>query len=586
VNDAGAVVGLWKRPGVVGALLVAVLVVALALRLKGVGWGLPFSFVNADESVVVPKAFGVARGGLNPQFFYYPSLFFYLVGGEYLLAAPVLWAVQHANPLAMGSFVVDPGPYLLLARLLSVAAGTASAYLLYRIGREAFGRPAGLVAALFLAVAPLHVAYSHMAVTDVTATALSLLALLLLLQAARGGGRRRLIAGAVAAGLATSTKYNLGALVLPASIAAVYVCRGEVGRRAAAGGRAALLWPRLLLARVYAPMLLAFVVGSPFVILDTGHFLHDFLRQNRIVDRGWLGFENVGNGFWYNLEVNLGGTLGVVLVVLAIAGLAWALWRHTAVDLLLAPYALAYFVYISTWKELADRYLLPILPLLLLLAVRMCLELADLRPAARRVAAPAVGLVLAAALVAPLAGSIAFDRELSGADVRVRAKAWVERHVPAGSIIATENYGPPLVRMRDEKYYRAAGLEKPAYRILRLRLPAPGAPNRSHSRDWLREKDADYVIVSSKVYDRVLAAADSYPELAAFYRSLDDDAELVEVFAPGPGERGPVLKLYRLGAPAALGVWPAAPSRTFRPPLAPPRPRRWAVAPASPQGRR
>jgi len=553
VNDAGAVAGLWKRPGVAGALLVAVLVLALALRLKGVGWGLPFSFVNADESMVVPKAFGVARGGLNPQFFYYPSLFFYLVGGVYLLAAPVLWAVQHANPLAMGSFVVDPGPYFLLARLFSVAAGTASVYLLYRIGREAFGRPAGLVAALFLAVAPLHVAYSHMAVTDVTATALSLLALLLLLQAARGGGRRRLIAGAVAAGLATSTKYNLGGLVLPATIAAVYVCRGEVGRRVAAGGRAALLWPRLLLARVYAPILLAFVSGSPFVVLDAGHFLHDFLRQNRIMDRGWLGFENAGNGFWYNLEVNLGGTLGVVLVVLAVAGLGWALWRHTTVDLLLAPYALAYFVYISTWKELADRYLLPILPLLLLFAVRMCLDLVDLRPAGRRVAVPLVALVLAAALVAPLAGSIAFDRGLSGADVRVRAKAWVERHVPAGSIIATESYGPPLVRVRNEKYYRSAGLETPAYRILRLALPAPGVPNRSHSLDWLREKGADYVIVSSKVYERVLAAADVYPELAAFYRSLDEDAELVEVFAPGPGERGPVLKLYRLAAPAPLG---------------------------------
>jgi len=553
VNHAGAVAGLWKRPGVAGALLAAVLVLALVLRLKGVAWGLPYSFVNVDESIVVPKAFGVARGGLNPQFFYYPSLFFYLIGGVYLLAAPVLWAVQHTNPLAMGSFVVDQGPYFLVARLFSVAAGTASVYLLYRIGRDAFGRPAGLVAALFLAVAPLHVAYSHMAVTDVTATALSLLALLLLLQAARGGGRRRLIAGAVAAGLATSTKYNLGALVLPATIAAAYACRAEVERRVAAGGRAALLWPRLLLARVYAPMLLAFVVGSPFVILDPGHFLHDFLRQNRIMDRGWLGFENVGNGFWYNLEVNLGGTFGVVLVVLAIAGLAWALWRHTTVDLLLAPYALAYFVYISTWKELADRYLLPILPLLLLFAVRLCLELVDVRPAARRVAAPAVALVLAAAIVAPLAGSIAFDRELSGTDTRARAKAWVESNVPAGSVVATENYGPPLVRLSDEKYYRGAGRGTPAYRILRLRLPAPGVPNPSHSLDWLRERDADYVIVSSKVYERVLAAAAAYPELAAFYRTLDEDAELVEVIAPGPGERGPVLKLYRLGAPAPLG---------------------------------
>ena len=40
MSDAAA--GLWKRPGVAAALLVAVLVLALALRLKGVDWGLPF----------------------------------------------------------------------------------------------------------------------------------------------------------------------------------------------------------------------------------------------------------------------------------------------------------------------------------------------------------------------------------------------------------------------------------------------------------------------------------------------------------------------------------------------------------------
>ena len=88
MNHAGAAAGRWKRPGVAGGLLAAVLVLALVLRLKGVSWGLPYSFVNVDESIVVPKAFGVARGGLNPQFFYYPSFFFYLVGGVYLLAAP------------------------------------------------------------------------------------------------------------------------------------------------------------------------------------------------------------------------------------------------------------------------------------------------------------------------------------------------------------------------------------------------------------------------------------------------------------------------------------------------------------------
>ena len=73
---------------------------ALALRLKGVDWGLPYSLVNVDESTVVPKAFAAARGGLNPQFFFYPSLFFYVVGALYLLAAPVWWVLGNGNLLA------------------------------------------------------------------------------------------------------------------------------------------------------------------------------------------------------------------------------------------------------------------------------------------------------------------------------------------------------------------------------------------------------------------------------------------------------------------------------------------------------
>ena len=72
-------------------------------------------------------------------------------------------------------------------------------------------------------------------------------------------------------------------------------------------------------------MAVAFVVASPFVVLDAPHFLTDFRRQSQIMDRGWLGFEHVGNGFWYNVTPNLTGAIGVVLVVLGVAGLGWAL---------------------------------------------------------------------------------------------------------------------------------------------------------------------------------------------------------------------------------------------------------------------
>ena len=538
--------GRRARVTLAGVLLVAILVLALVLRLKGVSWGLPYSFVNADESTVLPKAAAAARGHLNPKFFYYPSLYFYLAGAVYVLAAPAWWLLGRGDLLSLTSFVVDPGPYFLLARLLSVAMGTASVWLVYRLGRVAFGRPAGLLAALFLAVAPLHVAYSHMAVTDVTAVALSLLALVLLQQAAEGRAARWLVLGAAAAGLATSTKYNLGMLVLPATVAAVWACRAEATRRLDAGGRAALVWLRLLVVRVYAPMLLAFVVASPFVVLDAPRFVRDFRRQSQIMDRGWLGFEHVGNGFWYNVSPNLTGAIGVVLVVLGAAGLVWALWRRTRLDLMIAPYVIAYFLYIGTWKELADRYLLVIAPLLILLGVRLVVELALLRPRARRFAVPVAAVVLACAFVPPLLDAVAFDRTLSGTDTREVAGRWIESSLPAGALIAVENYGPPLVREGQLHHYRAAGLDPVAFRLVRLKLPLPGTPERTRDLDGLRERGVEYVVTSSRVRDRVLAAAADYPAPAEFYRRLDAEAELVREFRPGPGERGPVLRLYRL----------------------------------------
>ncbi len=538
-----------RRGSAAALLLVVILIGAALLRLVGIAWGLPYSLINIDETVVVPMGFRAAQGHVNPQFFLYPSFFFYLLAAVDLLATPVVWLARGANPLTEAAFLVDPGPFYLLGRLVSAAFGTASVYLVYRLGRDAYGRAAGLLGALILAVLPLHVSYSHMAVTDVTATAIALLALVLLAGAAQGRGRRWLVAGAAAAGLATSTKYNLGMLLLPATVAAVVASRADVAARVAAGGGRAAAWLRLLVLRLYLPMFVAFLVGSPFVLLDAPHFVSDFIRQNRIQDRGWLGYENVGNGFWYSLATNLEGTLGVLLLVLCLAAVVWALWRRTTLDLMLAPYVVVYFLYVSTWNALADRYLLPILPLVALLAGRFCVEAVRRVGARRPRLAPAAALltavVVAAALYAPLSAALAFDRGLSGVDTRLVAKEWVEANISAGSVIASENYGPPLVSLAAVAAYPPADVP-PAYELLELKLPGPGVPEPTHSLAWLHENRVEYVIVTSTVYDRVLRAPSVYPEIVAFYRQLDAEAELVREFAPAAGEHGPVIRIYSL----------------------------------------
>lgn len=534
----------WRRSlGWPTVALVGLLALAAALRLHGITWGLPYAFVNPDEATVVQRAFHVAVENPNPQFFYYPSFFFYLLAGVYWLVSPLTALMGDGWLARPGGLVVDPAPFYLIGRLVAVMFGVAGVFLVYLLGRAAFGVWTGLLAAAFAAVEPLHVKYSHLAVTDVPATTLSLLSLLFLLRAAQGRGTGWLTAGAVMAGVATSTKYNLGMLVLPATVAAAYALAPLVAGRE----RRVVAWVRALLRRVYLPMLLAFVLASPFVIIDAPRFVRDFARQGRIVERGWLGFEGVGNTYWHNFSVNLTGALGLVLVCLCLAGLALALWRRSRFDLMVAPYVIVYFAYVSSWKELADRYVLPLLPLLLVFAAALVVQALRARSAWRPALAPAVAALLAAAVLLPLTDSIAYNQSLTGTDVRVRAKAWVERNIEQGGCIASETGGPPLVARRDLRYYRAAGLRPKAYRLYVLKLPVPGEPQPQRSLRWLRCRRVEYVIVSSAVRDRVMAAAQHYPRLVSFYRSLDRSAELVRVFEPRPGERGPRLTVYRLG---------------------------------------
>jgi hypothetical protein len=297
---------------------------------------------------------------------------------------------------------------------------------------------------------------------------------------------------------------------------------------------------------VYLPMLLAFVLTSPYVVLDYGRFWHDFARQSAIVGRGWLGFEHVGNGYWYNFNVNLAGALGVALLAVALGGLALALWRRTPADMVLVPYAIVYFAYVSSWHVLPDRYLIPIVPLLLLLAARLCVALLHLRVVPRLVAVPALFALLVGVLALPLADSVAYDRSLSGTDVRNVAQLWFERHIPIGSRVATEAYGPPLVSRTNAPLFHAVGRRTAYYRVVNLELPVLGEPDRGYSLSYLRSRHVRYVIVNSGVYARVLAASSDYPRVATFYASLDKKATLLKVFRPGPGQRGSVVKVYAL----------------------------------------
>src|SRR5206468_2501280 len=107
------------------------------------------------------------------------------------------WFVSKTSFVA--ATTAHPGPLYLIARGISVAAGTATVATVYRIALLFFDQTTALVAAVYLAVAALHVRESHFGLTDVAATCLLMLAFLFTVRYARGGVRRDALPAAVTA---------------------------------------------------------------------------------------------------------------------------------------------------------------------------------------------------------------------------------------------------------------------------------------------------------------------------------------------------------------------------------------------------
>ena len=156
-----------------------------------------------------------------------PDLWVVKIGGQSIMdrgAVAVLLALMwrsrvsyplKAAALAAGTLLITP--YLFLYDLMVLAIAVA---FLIRIGlRRGFRRyelPAlGLVAALFMALAFIHVRDSHFGTTDVTMTCLLVWSVSRLIDGHLSKRRRDFVIGGILGGLAAATKYNAALLIVP-----------------------------------------------------------------------------------------------------------------------------------------------------------------------------------------------------------------------------------------------------------------------------------------------------------------------------------------------------------------------------------
>jgi hypothetical protein len=510
-----------SRPWALSLVLGGLVVGAFVLRASTIAQSLPF-VDHPDEPNPIEYVVGMLRtGDPNQQFFQKPSLYIYLLLAA--LQAHLRWGQATGLYGSLAEMVITthtvttiPG-FFLTARLVTATFAALTVLSAYALGVRGWGRGAGLVGALFIAVSPFHLRFSQWATTDVLAAFLASLSLgAALLTLRTGRWQSYLVAGAFA-GLAASAKYNAGAVAVALVVAAALRVwddgrrttddgrplklggmgrAGDSGEHAGTGGgRSSVvghLWRegsgrssvvgrlwlesrKLLLAGLAA--MICFVAGTPYALLSWGQVGGGIARQ-------WNNYGGA-NGH-YRGAWNIAGYadfflfdgLGVAGCLLTAAGVALLAWRRPRVLAVWLGFALpSLLIHLSR----ATHFMQNMLPLVIACALPVGVavtELPGLLPRRLAMLAPvALALLLALMTTPPLMRSLDTVGRQAAGDGRLQLLAWLDSDVAPGARVAAELKpvpGPTEARWTD----------------------VPSLP--AHDLAWYRAQGYAYLVASSK----------------------------------------------------------------------------------------
>ena len=197
-------------------------------------------------------------------------------------------------------------------RLATAIAGAIAAGLAYAIARTWVDRWPAIFAATVVAGAAAHIEVSTTIRSDIFAGVLALGAVAAALRAIRQQAPWTLVGAFFLAGLAASTKYNLViACTVPLAALSLAAWRGHPLAR-----------PSLWVAAFVVPPV-AFVIGSPYALLDMPTFLADAGAEVSHYKQEGQGAQTVAAG-WPHVVHQLGefrASVGVLTLWLALVGL-------------------------------------------------------------------------------------------------------------------------------------------------------------------------------------------------------------------------------------------------------------------------
>jgi hypothetical protein len=400
-------------------ILAVALLIGTALRVVQLG----SVGLNSDEAVYAGQSASLVG---NPHF---------IDNFPVIRAHPLLFQLI-ASPFYRTGIPELPGRYL------NAFFGVGTIMLVFQLGWLMYGRRAGALAALLLAVMPYHVIVTRQVLLDGPMTFFATAALVCLAALARTGQSRWLVAAGSCLGLAALTKET--AVILGVS---AFVFLSLVPR----------FWRPIRYLVMAGATTLGLVLTYPIVTAVSGGGRSG---QSYLM---WQLSRRPNHGFLFYLTA-VPPAMGLLLIATAATGLVLLRHRSSWREVLLLSWIVVPFVFFEVWPVKGFPYLLLLAPAIVVLAARALAALLDIKP--RRLLTVAGGVAASAALVlSMLVPSVRGVLEPSssglagagGSPGGREAGQWVAANVPQGSRLMT--LGPSMGNVL--QYYsgrRADGL--------------------------------------------------------------------------------------------------------------------------------
>jgi 4-amino-4-deoxy-L-arabinose transferase-like glycosyltransferase len=415
--------------------LSAIVLLAFAVRLPGLSSELGHTPLDIDEHRLAANVAHFFATGelLHDTVEHYPGAVFWLFSAASFLG----FLYSLATGFIVGPTQIPIETFMRSARIANVCVAAGIVVFTGLIARRLFGRTAGVLAALVVAIVPLSVDTTT-AVRNDPGMVLAVMAAVYLGIVSVDDSRKRWIAGAgVLAGVATGIKYSSVFAIVPGMIAASFA-----GPKKDRPKRTAM---------ALAGFVAAVLVTNHFVWADFPNFLKQLADQVAITGSGhWAATDNPA-AFYVMILDRFGP--GWPLLVMAAGFAVYGLCARNVRHLVFLSFPLLYIWFMTARPSQFPRWVFPMLPFVAVAGAGVAAAVlrVPLAGSGRRgfaVRAAAAAIVVAVFWPPLAAGAVSLSRRMTP-PTHALVETWLRQHVPPGSTVVVEQH---WLDLRDEPF--------------------------------------------------------------------------------------------------------------------------------------